>query len=725
MAINTLIKILRLIPDNWEEIKQQSRIYQQKLNEDKGYLGEKRAALHAGVEHVFEQLHFDYPVLKNKVVATTFYQKFANVFIDFPELFNLPEGFDQDNMAHIQTLVEDKITLLRQQLPDLGFDLDNPAFFSQLQQLIVIILDIPDEFDFGDHRALQQLKTNSLGKAKPVINELLQIVLKRDDSEFASQMETGMEKIVELGDIIVGDNQTAAADEQSAAPLAGIKQKIPQLAATFSDVSLPEIDVNKVSDNATDLLTLIESKLPLIEQQSTAQEGEERDVAADVDQLKGLLKHGADIIKHPALASMFNGSLDQVDLATIVDFNGNTPEQLLTEFKSCLVVADDLDLTDAQQLSGLIKTKLSQLLEIIGKVSIKGLDSDALIAKVNAFSEKLFALPADASIDGILDIVSTLADKFIEFYQANASPLATSNKWLEQVQKLQVLYKFIRLEGLDISLIDKIAQHQQAPPTVDVTRQAISPAEQFVLPQSGVADDPYQAFVTKQTTMLAAVTAQVAQPDSNSTVANSTVANSTAANSTTANSSTANSTAANDATNNATNNNADDAGTNSDQSNSTSTSTVQQMLTTLLTDAGVLDKLSPEQKSYAEHLIAGTLQQKLMDGLKQAFLAQPQVDAFIQRMQSRVQDLTTLFKQGEPTLAAIFEIIFDGFKDCITSFLATVTAILLNVIDMLYRLLLIFAAILDYLEIPAGIIKAFFSASLADVNDWIDSAKAA
>jgi hypothetical protein len=791
MAINTLIKIIRLIPDNWEEIKQQSLIYQQKLNEDKGYLGEKRATLHTGVEQLFAQLEFDYQALKNKVVATAFYQKFANVFIDFPELFNLPEDFDQDNMADIQALVEDKITLLRQQLPDLGFDLDTPAFFSQLQQLLVIILEIPDEFDFGDHQALQQLKTDSLAKAKPVINELLKIVLKHDDSEFVNQLESGVETITELADIIVNDpvatvaepsvsleqaqaadpdsnsdaNANANANLDSVEPpglLANFKQKLPQLAATLSDIELPGIDVNIISDNTADLLTLLEAKRPLVEQLLTVSDGEKSEAAAYVTQLKGLLNHGVDVLQHPALAGVFNGALDQLDLTSVIDFNGNEPEQLIDELKSCLVVDEDIDFSDIQQLSGLINSKLRQVLKVIAKVSIKGLDSAAVLAEITTFADKLLTLPADASIDSLLDVASALFDKFMGYYQANVPTVDTPNKWLEQVQKLQALYKFIRVEGLDIALIDKITLHQQAPPTAENTRLPISPVGQLTLAQPSLepASDPYQVFVDKQAAMLASAQAaanaalkQVSNADTSitaSAVASPAISSETSSEPSTANNTTVAerpATAANAEvsgnTNNATlaidagNNNAqaDVVIANSSNSNGSENdgfegnSALPQMLTTLLTDSDLLAKLSPEQRSYAEHLIAGTLQEKLITELKAElkaeFLEQSLVSAFIERMQQRTLTLRQLFEQGEPTLAALFELMFDGFKDIVTSFLTTVKALFLGTIDILYQLMMILTALLDYLEIPVGMIKTFFSASLADINLWIDSAKAA
>ncbi|MFT5758699.1 MAG: hypothetical protein ACI9LM_003447 [Alteromonadaceae bacterium] len=789
MAINTLIKILRLIPDNWEEIKQQSLIYQQKLNEDKGYLGEKRAALHAGVEHVFEQLHFDYPVLKNKVVATAFYQKFANVFIDFPELFTLPDGFDPDNMEHIQTLVADKIQLLRQQLPDLGLDLDNERLFLSLQQLIKIVLDIPDDIDFSNQQAISELKTNSLGKAKPVINELLQIVLKRDDSEFASQMETGIETITELVDVIVNDpvvtvsepslslEQAQAADPDSnsdananldsvepPALLAIFKQKLPQLAATLSDIELPGIDVNIISDNTADLLTLLEAKRPLVEQLLTASDGEHSEVAAYIAQLKGLLNHGVDVLQHPALAGVFNGALDQLDLTSVIDFNGNQPEQLIDELKSYLAVDEDIDFSDIQQLSALINSKLRQVLKVIAKVSIKGLDSAAVLAEITTFADKLLTLPADASIDSLLDVASALFDKFMGYYQANVPTVDTPNKWLEQVQKLQALYKFIRVEGLDIALIDKITLHQQAPPTAENTRLPISPVGQLTLAQPSLepASDPYQVFVDKQAALLASAQAaanaesnaalkQVSNADTSITV--SAVASPAISSETSSEPSTANNptvaelpaTAANEQVSDNTDSNtmAIDAGSNSVQADvaianssdssssngSEGNSALPQMLTTLLTDSGLLAKLSSEQRSYAEHLIAGTLQEKLITELKAElkaeFLEQSLVSAFIERMQQRSLVLKQLFEQGEPTLAALFDLMFDGFKDIVTSFLTTVKALFLGTIDILYQLMMILTALLDYLEIPVGMIKTFFSASLADINLWIDSAKAA
>lgn len=456
----TIVKILKLLPDNWsdtlDKAEEMGGIMEGYFTKSSTFLEEKKATLDTLVNNLFTDLNIDVNALHSNVI----YKKLENIVIDFPELAAIPEDLDVDNMDDIRTFIEGKMEYLRTQLADLEFDaFDLDTVLAELQGIIAIVMDIPEDLDFNDTEALAQLKNEKLTQLKPAIFRLLEQLLNMElaGTGIDTGIDTGIEKLNAVSDVIVADNNESNTNNEPISAISTIKNKLPLIEQELADVAIPGVDITKTSESSSAVLSLMEEKIPLIEEQLTNADWEHFEPTTWISQVKDIFNHVKVILDHPSLAGVFSVVQATFGLIRLKEIDAATA---LTKLKDVLDLPDDLELNDNTAIVEFIKSKVTELIDLVAYIEIEGINTDEIITKARDFTDSLLNISDDTGIDRVADLGFVLFDKLITFFQDNITTVNTPNGWFEQLQKIQLIWKFVNNNSFHVSLKDKNDIHQ-------------------------------------------------------------------------------------------------------------------------------------------------------------------------------------------------------------------------------------------------------------------------
>lgn len=465
--METLLKILRLIPDNWIHFLEEAEVLEQNLVKRKGYLEGYKTKLDTLIRNLFQEIDtLDFGAFKTKFHGNRNFQKFEKVSLNFFGLLSLPEDFDSDNMDDIRDLVITKVELLKDVLSDVEIEnFDSNTVLDHLKEIALVILKpIPEDMDFNDREAVLQLKNDKLAQLQPKVLDLMEYLLPFELDR--GSLETNVQTFNDVANTVFSPHTPETDDEKEAMLedeypiLSNIKNKIPQVRKTLADVTIPGINTAQISDHSKEVVEEIEDKIPEIEKLLNELDWENLESDTIVDKAETVFGHLKEILKLPLFHSVFPLLKEQFKFINLRDMDIKT---LIAELERLVDIPDDVGLHDIPKVVALARTKVDELLDLISHVEIEGVDTKKMLAALRDFFDQLFKdLPEDLSLDNPADLCAVFFDKAVSFFQIQNSE-KTQKAWLEILQKIQMIWQFVRSSGIHVDVKDQIDLHSEPP----------------------------------------------------------------------------------------------------------------------------------------------------------------------------------------------------------------------------------------------------------------------
>ena len=388
--MDTIRKIVGLIPENWDEVLAQSEQFESYVNVAQLFVGAQKSKGYMLLESLFSLLNVDGKAMIQALEQTAFYQHLDKVSLDLPAWLSLPDGatwddFDWNDETKRRALIEEKFTLLKKAFD--GFDLtlanghkvDTDAAIDALRSIVALIADAVSTLDVepfnssqndpetsenseSDQARLQAIKDTLMQDIKPKLMAFVTAVFGVDFSEKESEGQAQ-----NAGETHSSSNQSSSSQSLSLSRRADILADIPEKVVSATAESTANAATSDDSNNA-DSVTPDFSHLPEnIAQVMTAFSMAK--TALPVLQTE-VQKAAPELENVPAVASlfeMFSGSLDHLQ-----EYFPSLAESVTN-----LVTGQDWENIDTDKL----KTELQQL-SALGQLFLR---SSPLVAQVQAY----------------------------------------------------------------------------------------------------------------------------------------------------------------------------------------------------------------------------------------------------------------------------------------------------------------------------------------------------
>lgn len=388
--MDTIRKIVGLIPENWDEVLAQSEQFESYVNVAQLFVGAQKSKGYTLLESLFSLLNVDGKAMIQALEKTAFYQHLDKVSLDLPAWLSLPDGatwgdFDWNDETKREALIKEKFTLLKKAFD--GFDLtlvnghkvNTDAAIDALRSIVALIGDAVSTLDVepfnssqnepdtpenseSDQARLQAIKDTLMQDIKPKLMALVTAVFGVDFSEKENE-----EQAQNAGETHSSTNQSSSNQSLSLSQRADILADIPEKvvsATTESTASVAAPGENNNPDAVTpDFSHLPENIAQVMTAFSMAK------TALPVLQTE-VQKAAPELENVPAVASlfeMFSGSLDHLQ-----EYFPSLAESVTN-----LVTGQDWENIDTDKL----KTELQQL-SALGQLFLR---SSPLVAQVQAY----------------------------------------------------------------------------------------------------------------------------------------------------------------------------------------------------------------------------------------------------------------------------------------------------------------------------------------------------
>jgi len=445
--VETVLKVLKFFPDNWERIKTESKNLETKLSEGKSLLEKYNQTASNFVTDFFEDLTLDGEAIKGAIHNSNSYAKIKGVVLDFPTLCSLPE--DLNSIDELSTLIQAKITLLAPLFEGLLKDeTKGDEAVTLVNEIVATGMQFPADFDFQEISAFNDLRNQKLTEMKPKMFRLLELFWGKDYTH--SNIDRAIEKTNNIVGIIISEPDKEP--ESLIEFIDGAKAKIPAIKQELADVDFPDINMDQLSNNSIDFLEKVKEIMPEIEDKIGAMDANTLTPASIAENVKDIITSLQKLKECPAVSEVME-ILEEI--FGFIKLKGVPLEKVLTDLQAILEIPEVSDLKD---LIPHLKEKAEKLLDLFSHIEIPGLDSSSLIKSAKKMVTEVFDIDVGVSLD-----LSMILDKVLGLIKKEITLPGINLDLKDLLQKVQLIAKFLKENNIRFSLKNKVDEGAGSP----------------------------------------------------------------------------------------------------------------------------------------------------------------------------------------------------------------------------------------------------------------------
>ena len=494
MNLTAIKKVLALLMPDWKKVMAEAKTLEARLKKGEDFLAGHHSETYAFVNKLLKQIHqfTDVGAFTTKLQAAKLYRQWKEVPIDYPALIAIPKDFDFENNDHRRALIKSKSTLVKATLQKANIQFktfDLPAALDDLAEILIVITDIPADFNFDDEAAVLKLRSKKLKQVQPAIVKLVGRFLNKDLD--AMGVGKKLDKVNKVVDIALTDdesettkaktNESTLSTDTKATPnlLATVQRKIPQVEKALKGETIAGINISKVTGNTGELLALVEQKIPLIEQEFNALQ-KDLSPTSIVSHAKAICSHLVAVMEYDAAKesfTVFKKSLQELSLA--LNLKQPNWEAAINQLQALVNIPEDQMPDKLRGFIAFIKSKAKVLLELVAqlgihseafsplkklfqKVRLRGITEDEAITRLASLAQipenmdwsntRYLITLLKSRAEVLLDLVS-----HIEIKGINTKSLTTEGKkWLGKLLDVPKDANLNSTTGILLVILEKI-----------------------------------------------------------------------------------------------------------------------------------------------------------------------------------------------------------------------------------------------------------------------------
>lgn len=435
--METITKILTLIPDNWDDVLAQSQRFEGHVDTAHSCVSGQQATIEDLVARAIEFVVIDWTKVDDWLSRTQFYQHLQDVSLDIPALLATPDEMDWSDSTQINALITDKFALLKTAFAGVNIEreegvlMDTSLALEQLKTVINGIWDVSADIDFSEPESVELFRQRMTETVKPSMFIFINTVFGVDLSE--STANTGADSTFSLPQKIQAAQpeppetfDSALSDEMrtSLEMLSKAKYALPVLQQELNSVTSAQTPLNSLLAVTEDAVVHLQAHLPTLANALTAVLNGQDWQNIDFEQLK------SDIEQLCALAVIYlNTSPITEALRTFVAAEeGSSPvrlvgfdetwsteqklTQLVTDVTEIVSLPDDFADLAPDAFITLVKGKVDHFATVINHIELFGFTANNVYQRVKTPIESVFSTEG-ADLSSPEGVAEFLFDKVV------------------------------------------------------------------------------------------------------------------------------------------------------------------------------------------------------------------------------------------------------------------------------------------------------------------------
>ena len=402
-------KFFVFLKPDWKKVAAEAKAIEATMLRWETDLRENRTKAKSSIDNLFSQISglTDADAIKTKLQMAKLYVKWKDVPIDYKALMAIPADFDPVNRDHIHKLINEKLTLIKDAFAKgkVRFDtIDLNALLDDLAAMLVIITDIPADFNFEDDVATLKLRNEKLKQIQPILLRIFGRLL--NENLAATGLDKKLGKFSEVADIILTEDP---AETSKAKPdenlIDTVQRKMPRIEKTLEGETVASVDLSKTARNTGVVLALAKTKIPLIQKEFEGLQNDRSPVAI-VKHTKALCAHFVEVAKHEATKETF-GILEKSfqGLGQALGIKEPDWEVVTSQLQTLVAMPTDWASGSLREFVVLTQSKAQELLKLMNEL---GLGSSRLFEPIKNEFKKVRFLDGFGIDDFIAQIQSVL-----------------------------------------------------------------------------------------------------------------------------------------------------------------------------------------------------------------------------------------------------------------------------------------------------------------------------
>lgn len=441
--MGALEKILKLIPEHWEDVLIRAHQYEAKFNQFEKDLDSRIEVFSSLVEGLLNKLNIDWSVVLTTITNHKVFKKIADVPVDINAWIKLPDDFNGEDPEQVQALISDKVALLKETLSPVQFESFNlDLAVDQLEDILQTIASVPMDMDIDDLQSINEYKNKVLNEVKPKVMVLISTVFNINVAE--SSIGAGIEKAQSVSDVIAAKmfadqsetesvNQPASqgteesVDQEESAvdtalnALSKLRSVLPLVQTQLAGKSIAGLKADTVFQLLNDLLDVVEANLEPLVDQITEVQWQDLSLEEGIAQIKASLASVSSIFEESKLGPVFNQLKTSLPIpSSPITWEEFTQEQAWAQFKSIIAKPDEINhWQDVSQLTpsellGLLKTKFNEAVGLLKHANVFGQNLSQMLDRIIEPFEALTDIPEDHDYSDLKANGRLLLDKILQ-----------------------------------------------------------------------------------------------------------------------------------------------------------------------------------------------------------------------------------------------------------------------------------------------------------------------
>lgn len=460
--MGALEKILKLIPQHWEDVLIRAHQYEAKFNQFEKDLDSRIEVFSSLVEGLLEKLNIDWSSVITTITNHKVFKKIVDIPVDINAWIKLPDDFNSEDPEQVKSLISSKIALLKETLSPVKFESFNlDLAIDQLEDILQTIASVPMDMDIDDPQSTNEYKNKVLNEVKPKVMVLISTVFNINVAE--SSIGAGIEKAQSVSDVIVAKILTDQSESESVSQpasqggeenvdhedntvntalngLSKLRSVLPLIQTQLAVKSIAGLEADTVFQLLNDLLDVVEANLEPLVDQITEVQWQDLSLEEGIAQIKALLASVSSIFEESKLGPVFNQLKTSLPIpSSPITWEGLTQEQAWAQFKSIIAKPDeinhweDVSQLNPSELLGLLKTKFNETVGLLKHANVFGHNLSQMLDRLIEPFEALTDIPVDHDYSDLKANGRLLVDKILQLGELFIpdvfdDPLATSGQ---------------------------------------------------------------------------------------------------------------------------------------------------------------------------------------------------------------------------------------------------------------------------------------------------------
>lgn len=429
--METITKILTLIPDNWDDVLAQAERLESHVGTAHTFVGGQQATIKSLVARAVEFVVLDWTKIDDWLSGTQFYQHLEEVSLDIPALLSVPDDMDWRDQDQLNTWITAKFELLKVAFANVSIErrsggtVDTSLALEQLKTVVNAMREISEGIDFEDAASVELFRSRMTETVKPAMFTLLNTLFGIDLSE--SSTSAGADSVFSLPQKIKDaqpeppeafdevDNEDVRTTLQA---LSAAKHTLPVLQQELESVAGGGSPLSSILSGSEDFVVHLQQHLPGIAAAfSQVVDGQDwtnidaEQLKTDVQQLSTLVVAWIDTspLVETFRAMAGSGASNAMPIKLVGFDESWTTEQKLTQLVQDLIaiftLPDDFSDLAPDALIPWLRSKIDALVALINHIELAGFTAAHLYQRVKTPLDELFSTEgADlSSPDGITE----------------------------------------------------------------------------------------------------------------------------------------------------------------------------------------------------------------------------------------------------------------------------------------------------------------------------------